>query len=488
MKPVLKREYHTIIIANSDPPAWVPLPVAAVGTVSTPWGPDVIQIGEKPIDDVTQDYLVTGGAGPASDLFTMVEDASSGSLVEVSGELAQVMSDIAQQANRFLEAVTPGFPFVRLKLHPPADWLQGRFLSWMARDHPSGNEVPISSLSEAQLRWATLAIQLALWMRSTRAAQSAMLIDEPELALHAQLEGHVANELSDTARGGKLPIIVTSHSTSFLDVPDARLIHVYRGPDGVTRSQSMSETFRDGLDTALHKLGLSRSSGLLLIRLFVIVEGEHDRIVLEELFSDELGDLRVSILTMRGTKNAPSIIDSQLLARYSDASMLAVLDGDFDQSINQAWRRALKRARAGQVDEALRAFLRSTERNRKGGPDEAIVELGSAALENGRWPAFDLFRLSKPDIIYYLAPADLDDRLSDWTVIQDDYLKTRRPQEGIKEWLRRSRQVTISNRVVRRATRRLDEISPDLTKLMSKIEEAAKASRSTSIQRPMPED
>jgi hypothetical protein len=96
-------------------------------------------------------------------------------------------------------------------------------------------------------------------------------------------------------------------------------------------------------------------------------------------------------------------------------------------------------------------------------------------LENGRWPALDLFRLSKPDIIYYLEPADLDDQLEDWTVLQDDYLKTRRPQEGIKMWLDRSRQVTIGNDVVRRATRRLDRISPELTKLMSKIEESARS-------------
>jgi hypothetical protein len=467
--------YHPdlIVLAGSNPPTWVPIPVANAGFLKSSWGPQVISLGDTDVDDQTQGHLLGGAVGKPAEIFTMIDGGEEGALIEISPELTNAAKRVSDQANSILSDVVPDFPTVEMQIQPVMTWLNGKFFSWVAKDQPSGATVPLASLSEAQRRWATLAIQVALWSTQPGGPHSAMLIDEPELALHSLAAHRVATALAGLATDSALPIIVTSHSAAFLDLPEAGLIHVYRDPKGVTQTQPMPSTIKDDFDASIQRLGLSRSEGLQLIRLFVVVEGEHDKIVLETLFGHELAQLRASILVMRGTRNAVTILDSQMLVRYTDAAILVVLDGHALTDIPSAWSRARRYASQGDVDKAQRAFLKSTKGVHSGG-ELVFKELGSAALETGRWPRFDLHILSEPDIIYYLDPAELDPSLGGWKELNRDYARTSNPGEGIKAWLSRVRGIRLGNKDVRHATSKLDHIHADLTRLLSAAEKLAR--------------
>ena len=50
-------------------------------------------------------------------------------------------------------------------------------------------------------------------------------------------------------------------------------------------------------------LGLEPSELLMMIRVFLIVEGQHDEVVVNRFIEDTLEAARVTILKMRGTDN-----------------------------------------------------------------------------------------------------------------------------------------------------------------------------------------
>lgn len=464
-----EHDLHTILLGLSEPPPWVPVPVGIAGSLVTTWGPDAIALRDEPIDDLTQRYLFGADGKRAESFFDYDSDEQEGSrLIGVSGELSREIERIADLANQVLAEIVPGFPTVTPKIHSVPEWLEGRFFSWLATDPASGAEVPLSALSEAQRRWAALAIQAAIWASRHKSYYSAMLVDEPEQALHSQASATVAAQLVRFASENRMPVFVTSHSPAFLDQTDARLIHVFRDAAGVTRIQNLSETMSGNFDGSFVRLGLRRSDLFQIVRLFVVVEGEHDKAVLEELFGEELAGSHASILAMRGSHNAPAIFDSQLLVKFSDARLLTILDGRHDDAVARAWHRAKRYALSGDVPKAMSAFKNST-RNLHSDSEQVFKELALGVLEQGRWRDFELVWLRKPDIIYYLRTRDLHPDLEPWSELQPHYLATRRDREGIKDWLARTRDVKVTANLVRTAAAKLDEIPDDLLQIWEKL-------------------
>ena len=170
---------------------------------------------------------------------------------------------------------------LKFRLGTPRDWFLGRPSGWVCQDAHS-SAVPVSSLSGGRRRWAVAAIRLALGGGSASGRPSIVLSDEPEAGLHRTAEGQVVvgfrSLTADTGRAG----IVATHSPAFLSEPAARLLHVRRRLDGATGVEALNGLPHD------EDMGLTKADLLALRRVFVFVEGEHDKIVLEGLFRDEL--------------------------------------------------------------------------------------------------------------------------------------------------------------------------------------------------------
>ena len=57
-----------------------------------------------------------------------------------------------------------------------------------------------------------------------------------------------------------------------------------------------------GNSSTATSLGLDPASTLQAVSVFLLIEGEHDEVVVQELIGKELRDLRVTCLAIRGTK------------------------------------------------------------------------------------------------------------------------------------------------------------------------------------------
>ncbi|MGY2702565.1 AAA family ATPase [Nocardioides sp. HB32] len=146
------------------------------------------------------------------------------------------------------------------------------------------------------------------------------VIDEPEAHLHPKAERSVAAAL-ETLRNSGEDIVIASHSAAFVDRPDWRTVHVRDGRVHVVDDATAvvrSELARD--------LGITRGELLAGIAHILVVEGEHDQVVLETLFGPSLRAAGIAIIRMSGTHNIGSMADLDFVERYVDVDLTVMLD------------------------------------------------------------------------------------------------------------------------------------------------------------------
>ncbi|MGX5716307.1 AAA family ATPase [Arthrobacter sp. MAHUQ-56] len=127
-------------------------------------------------------------------------------------------------ANDIYAALLQDAPALTLEVLQPGRWVTEGALQWYV-DHGSEYrqvKVPFSALSRAESRWARVAVRRAL---DVTGSASALIIDEPEAALHRVAEKHMARGLDRlTAMGPQ--VVVATHSSEVLDTHSTRCVHV----------------------------------------------------------------------------------------------------------------------------------------------------------------------------------------------------------------------------------------------------------------------
>jgi len=212
---------------------------------------------------------------------------------------------------------------------------------------------------------------------------------------------------------------------------------------------------------------------LQLIRVFLIVEGEHDVAVLEALVGDALRERGVFIMPMRGTRRLLTLLESQFLVRFTDASFVVALDRTDASKVELAVE-ALQEAvdseetedsRAQLVRAALAPLLHGT-------PEEGVVaELLKAAVNLGMLGRVKIHGLGQPDIIEYLPVERFVPNAASWTEAKEHWPRG----TPFKKWLR-SRGAEVNATALAAIASTLDEIPNDFTDLVEACERAGRRS------------
>ena len=209
----------------------------------------------------------------------------------------------SERANRILGKLLLKPPRLSLVAGEPLDWATGYGPHW--ESDPGGK---IDNLSDAEKRWSRIAIALAshhLPLRNfhdlgissagatlTRPAPF-LLLDEPERGLHRAAEAHLADGLLGLARTDEVRLIIATHSPTLLDAGQGQIVELKKRPNGGIGE--LAELTSAEIDE-LRSFGLQPSSLLYLDRGYLLVEGVHDKAILEGWFAEELKALRVSVL------------------------------------------------------------------------------------------------------------------------------------------------------------------------------------------------
>lgn len=232
---------------------------------------------------------------------------------------------------------------------------------------------------------------------------SVRLFDEPEAHLHPGEQRRIARAIDKLRLRGD-NVILASHSATFLDVAGWKPLRVKAG--------SVEEV--DDLDaparTAVARdLGATRGELLAGISALLVVEGEHDQLVLDRCFGVQLRAAGVVILPMRGTENLPSVLALDFIQRYMDVPPTIMVDFT--------------------VAARVRNGSGKTQEERK------LVELAKQAERLGF--AYTVIGLSLPDIVCYLsddAVAEIHHGFPGWNIIVQKFHRLR-PRPRFKDWL-----------------------------------------------------
>lgn len=399
--------------------------------------------------------------------FSNWDGRTTGRDARITRDTDRWVKKISTRANRIYHDLLQDGPELRLEVLDPHQWLTRPGLRWGVR---TGRDfVPIDRLSRAERRWARVAIQRAL---NTDSTVSLLVVDEPEAALHRAAERHMARGLNDLAVDGPR-LVVATHSPEVLNTRGSDLVHV-RKSDGRSTVGQIPELSAESLDV----LGLNSADLIGIYRVFLLVEGVHDVVILECLLGDILKESRVKVVAMRGGSKLPGTIESQLIFDMSDAQVVALLDNVEAQQIERVWKEALdKRRRGGESDAIthLNNSLRVALTDRKGEEYGWISNWLSRALEKGRENRMTPLGLNKLDIIEYLPVESLVPRASkSWVELRaehDDTLNRSKNRLPFKTWLERTYQADFAVDQIRQAAEAVDHVPAEIQRIGYRLRE-----------------
>ena len=309
-----------------------------------------------------------------------------------------------------------------------------------------GGAVLVSSGSNAERRWIRLA-----HLASQRDARW-LLMDEPEAGLHRQAEAALAKALGDPPWVENKVLVVATHSPELLNQRGAHLLHVEEG-----RVFPLGRVDRD----RFAELGLRPGDLLSRVRTILLVEGEHEKIVFEELFGEELTSLGVEVLAARGGKNMKDVFDSQFIFRLTGAKVVCLLDNLSAEIVTGVWSQAKAMSQRGETEEAG-VFIREALPARTSAENKFLSEFLTQALVHGQHERVIPWGLSGSDVLTYL-PAESFGLKKDWQSVLE---RNRESGESLKPWAVKTYGADFSDERVRSAAQSLDSLPQEFTELL----------------------
>ena len=303
------------------------------------------------------------------------------------------------------------------------------------------------------------------------------MLDEPDASLHLLARRALAEGLANLTQRFRVPFVVSTHSVELIDHPSVLLWHTRRSGARIDLTRATVGDM-SGLDAQL--LGVRSSDLLLLTRVWLVVEGEHDRAVLEAWVGDEFQRYGVRTLIMRGTRRSLSVLDSELLFDGTDAAVAVLLDNtraDLTTRVNECLRKLAEEpdkraATIGSLSDLLRSQASGTEA-------ASVVELALAAARRGMAHRLMVMGFSKPDIIEYL-PAGAFAEGSSWGELVNEWHASGRSTDSgldFKSWLRKAKGAQISARRLGQIASTMDSIPGDAIDLLKHLELASSLRR-----------
>ncbi len=313
------------------------------------------------------------------------------------------------------------------------------------------DKVPASRGSAAERRWLHLAKE------SIRRSTQWVVIDEPESGLHRAAEAELAQVLASSSWNQGSIIAVATHSPEFLDLPNAHVNHVENG-----KVRELTTVDREDLVA----LGLRPGDLLGQIRTFLLVEGEHEKVIFENIFGSELRRAGCKIIIARGAKNMKDVFESQMIFHFSGATIVSLLDNIDSTTVNSIWSRAKKIAERGKLFEAGQ-FIRASLPGKNHSENTFLSEFLSLALANGQYERVEVWGLSKADIVLYFDPAEFGIKRG-WDELLEIHTNS---DPSFKEWATKKYGADFTVQTIDRVSRNIDVAPDEFGGLMLRISE-----------------
>jgi len=262
---------------------------------------------------------------------------------------------------------------------------------------------------EMDERGVELALARDLWpgLEQYLPSLTVRVVDEPEAHLHPAGQRRAAAAL-DRLRLRGHNLVIASHSPHFLDLPDWSLVHV-ENLDGRATLRAVPAEGERARSALARDLGVNRGELLAGITAVLIVEGMHDRLVLERLFGSQLRGAGIAVVCMYGTSHLMATAELDFITRYLDVPVAVLVDYTRLERVE---------ARRPQTDE-----------------EKKLAEVWAVCRRRRlRWTPLGLDR---PDIVCYLSESgvrEMNPSFPGWAAVLQRFA-ARQSRPPFKPWL-----------------------------------------------------
>lgn len=414
---------------------WAPAPIAACGEVGVAVGLPVV-ITERSgaeLRDGTLRLLEFDERGQRREgVVAATDDGAFG----LSDSARSIISELSHHASEIVASILVDGPQLRFREQPATEWLFGRTATWQGLDTPSDEWVELEGLSRAERRWCEFAVAFALAQLEVESVGAVALLDEPEAALHVAAERWMLQGLKHLAERHEMPVLAATHSAELLNDPDVRLQHVARDASGRTSVTPLGSPLRPEIQS----LGLEPSDLLQLYRVILLVEGQHDKLVLEGLIGPDLERARTLVLPLRGAKSVPQLVEARLLFDFTTAGLIVALDNIRLEQFDALWAKSKELAESGSSNDAVKCLLSGITKPTT--EERWIREFAVEALKAHAADRVGLFGFARDDIVKYL-PAQHFVPGADWASLEAEHAHHK--GKAFKTWLAQDRGADFSD-------------------------------------------
>lgn len=383
---------------------------------------------------------------------------------KIEGETLDALRALADEwavrANQLLRTFMIDPPELSVRFRDPVAWMLGDSPEWRAGTDAIAPG--LDRLSFAERRWAQIAIALTAETGDT----PYLIIDEPERGLHRFAEGVMADGLRKLVSDGRVRLIAATHSPELIDADFGQLFYL------AERWGTPKELTRDEVKE-LQSFDLQPTSRLAQHRGYLLVEGEHDKQILEGYFADDLDELGVKVLAMRGARNLVNVFDSELLIGATDALLMPLLDDIELDPLLDLWAAAEAATISGRNSDAV-GVIQHRIRKIPGNAKDIYEPLLIGTITRGVSQRFLPLGMSKKDVLEYLPVEQMVDGASTWQELRREWNRSPasmadRSGKAYKTWLRKVKHADLSPENLRFVAETAGGPPPELKAVIARI-------------------
>ena len=344
--------------------------------------------------------------------------------------------------------------------------LSGGMLKMKVQDSVTEQWLKIDQLSSGQRAWLAFVLNNTGFQENTR---TILLADEVDRGLAERAIAPMMMFLESI-----YPVcVLATHSPAALRSQVGSIQHVERNSTGVI---GISDPI--GLDDpqkTAERLGISVTELLTFLEVVVMVEGEHDLVVIQSLLENRkiVNGLNTRVIPFRGTKNLTNI-EARILFEYTDASVVLIVDHARQNRIDEA----LAMAREFQGKRLTSTVIGKIKTCLNGGNasnEEAVLaDVIEQALERRVLERITCVGLAVVDIIRIFPTEDfgLDRSWSEYENEWQEAKRNRSTDEDFKKFLKSRYNAKINARTIKAAVQKLSTPPKELWEALEAIESA----------------
>ncbi len=216
------------------------------------------------------------------------------------------------------------------------------------QDSNSKKWLPLEICSDGQLDVLRILLNLCNFTSSaSTAGVKFLLIDEFDRHLHPVVAQQLLNLLDRFARKFNTYVVLSTHTISSLTIHRHPQLFASRDIYGL---HHLSMNRHDDPKVASIQLGIPERDVRKFMKLFVVVEGDHEVIIFNELFSSKSSQLDFEVINLNGLMGLSNTWRS--LLQHENADVLVVYDKRNHQ-LEEAWLNIQRNRSKAQITENL---------------------------------------------------------------------------------------------------------------------------------------